>query len=668
MTIDSIAFGFFVYFFGLFFAGCFALFGGQWKKSVQLFVLVNVIGFITGILYLFNFAPKEIVLASWNWLFDFAPTINLLSAIFFTVISGVSALAGVYSMRYLELYKETYNPALTQFLTVVFVLGMQGVLLSNNGLAFMFFWEVMSISSFFLVMADKTSQSVRAAFLYFIMTHLGASAILGGFLILSGGNLFFNFADVAALSGNLSPMLVVLTFLLFLFGFGSKAGLVPFHVWLPEAHPQAPSNISALMSGLMLKVAIFGFIKIVFAMTNLPDWAGIVVIALGLLSALVGVLYAVVERDMKRGFAYSSVENMGIIFTMLGISIYLLSQSSDDSIVIISNIIVVFAIFHAINHALFKTALFLSSGIIINRFHSKRLEVMGGLAKIMPFFSFAFLIAILSASPLPPFGTFYGEWGLIENAISLLSSPLLSSVAMLIIFGSIALMGLIGGLAIFAMVKIFGISMLGLPRTAHIDERSEKTDFMLSVPVMTLGLGVLILGIFAKPIIGWLNGYGNILATSPSDESISAITSHLSSSMVFLILVIFLALTYALYNFFGKNVTEREYKTWDCGQSIDATMQYSATAFSGPIRFFFLHLLGRDKVLKSIAAVESNIWIRKYTFSLLLKSVWKDKLYQPIAGILNFLAQRVRVIQGGRIQYYLLFVLGTLIVTLIIVL
>ena len=668
ITIDLIAFGFFVYFFGLFFAALFALIGGQWKKSVQLFVLVNTLGFIAGILYLFNFAPKEIILGQWNWLFNFAPTVNLLSAIFFIVISFVSALVGIYSMRYLELYEKTYNPALTQFLTVVFVFGMQGVLFANNAFAFLFFWEVMSITSFFLVMADKTSQSVRAAFLYFIMTHLGASAILGGFLILSGGNLFFDFSDIAFLSSTLSPALAALAFMLFLFGFGSKAGLVPFHVWLPEAHPQAPSNISALMSGLMLKVAIYGFIKIVFAMTNLPAWAGLVVIALGLLSAIVGVLYAVIERDMKRAFAYSSIENMGIIFTMLGISIYLLSQSSADSIVIISNIIVVFAVFHAINHALFKTALLLSSGIAISRFHSKSLEAMGGLAKIMPFFSFAFLIAILSAVPLPPFGTFYGEWGLIQNAISLLRSPLLDSVAILVILGSIALMGLVSGLAIFAMIKIFGISMLGLPRTDHIEERAEKTDYMLSIPVMILGSGVLVLGIFAKPIIGWLNGNGGILATMPSDQSISAITSHLSSSMIFSLFVIFLALTYAVYNFFGSKVSERKYKTWDCGQSIDATMQYSATAFSGPIRFFFLHLLGRDKVLKSVAVVETNPWIRNYTFSMSLKSVWKDKLYQPIAGILNFLAERARVIQGGRIQYYFLFVLGTLIVTLIIVL
>ena len=667
MTIESIAFCFFVYFVGLLLSGCFAIIGGQWRKSVQLFVIVNIVGFIAGLSFLFGFSSKELVLGQWSSLFDFAPTVNILSGIFFTVIAGVSAMVGVYSMRYLELYEKTYNPALTQFLTVFFVLGMQGVLLANNSFAFLFFWEVMSIASFFLVMADRTQQSIRAAFLYFIMTHLGASAILGGFMILGSGSVFFDFSNIAIASASLTPTLSALTFCLFLFGFGSKAGLVPFHVWLPEAHPEAPSNISALMSGLMLKVAVYGFIKIVFSLIGLPTWAGLIVIALGLLSAIVGVLYAVIERDMKRAFAYSSIENMGIIFTMLGIALFVLAQSSKDSMIAMSNILVVFAIFHAINHAFFKTGLFLSSGVAINRFHSKRLEVMGGLAKLMPFFSFAFLIAILASAPLPPFGTFYGEWGLIQNVITLLHSSVLDPTALLIILGSIALLGLVSGLAVFAMIKIYGISALGLPRDKHVDRRSEKTDYLLSGPIMILGLGVVVLGIFAKSIIAWMNNYGSLLATASMKNTIAA-TSNLSSVGVFLMPVVFITLAYGAYKFFGSEAGEREYHTWDCGQPIDQTMEYSATAFSAPIRFFFLHLLGRDKKLKSVPVVETNPWIRSYTFELSFTSVWKDKLYAPIAAILNVLAQRVKMLQGGRIQYYLLFVLGTLIVTLIIVL
>jgi hydrogenase-4 component B len=666
MTIDVIAYGIFVYFLGLIISGIFSLIGGQWKKSAQLFILTNAVGFLTGFSYLIKFAPKQIILTEWNWLFHFSPTMSLLSAIFFVVISGVATLVGVYALRYLELYQETYNPALTQFLTVFFVLGMQGVLFANNSLAFMFFWEVMSVASFFLVMADKSESATKAAFLYFIMTHLGGGAILGGFLILSHGNIFFNLSDVAIASQNLSPQLLALTFALFLFGFGSKAGLVPFHVWLPEAHPEAPSNISALMSGLMLKVAIFGFIKIVFSLIGLPSWAGLVVIALGLISGVTGALNAVIERDIKRAFAYSSIENMGIIFTMLGVSLYLFSQHAPLAIVSMANVIVVFAIFHAINHSLFKTALFLSSGVIINRFHSKRLEVMGGLAKVMPIFSVAFLIAILSSMPIAPFGTFFGEWGFIQNLVNILHGSTLDPIVLIVLLITLAIIGLISALAVFAMIKIFGISMLGLDRSKHMEKRAEKTDYLLTFPILILASAVVVLGIFAKPIIAWMVANVGSLTNLENPEKV--VLSGLSSVLMFVVLAVILFLTYLAKKVFVKKESERTYHTWDCGQPINETMQYSATAFSAPIRFFFLHLLKRDKKIESVPVVQTNPWIRKYTFNLTFGSVWRDRLYQPVVDILNFFADRIKVIQGGRIQYYLLFVLGTLIITLIIVL
>lgn len=666
MSVNLLVYGVFVYFALLLVSGFLALNKKYLKGAQKLFVAANALGFAAGISYFASFAGQSIELIKWNGFFNFVPTLNLLSAIFFTVISGVSALVGVYSLRYLKLYKDTYNPTLTHFLSALFVLGMQGTLLANNAFGFLFFWEVMSISSFFLVFADKEEQSFKAAFLYFIMTHLGASAIMGGFLILSGGNIFFEFANLPAAIGNLPASLKVLSFILFLFGFGSKAGLVPFHVWLPEAHPQAPSNISAMMSGLMLKVAVYGFIKVAFTFSGLPAWIGIMVIALGLLSAVVGVLYAVVERDMKRAFAYSSIENMGIIFTMLGLALYVLSVSTDPAVAAFVNVMVVFAIFHALSHALFKTALFLSSGVVISRVHTKSLEFMGGIAKMMPVFSFAFLISILSSLPLPPFGTFYGEWGFIQNIINLLHSSALGTDVRIVMLFTIAIMGLVSGLAVFAMVKIFGISMLGLTRAHHLEKRDEKTDYLLTMPIMTLAALVIVLGIFAKSIVAFLVEKSFMLAYAGETSFEKA--SELSSVAIFLAAVLFGALVWAMKKYFHASKAEREYQTWDCGQPINSSMEYTATAFSAPVRFFFLHLLGRDKKINSIPVVETNPWIRKYTFNLVLRSVWKENMYEPVVQILNFFAERFKVIQGGRIQYYLLFVLGTLIVTLIIVL
>lgn len=666
MSVNLLVYGVFVYFALLLVSGALALNKKYLKGAQKLFVFANALGLAVGVAYFVSFAGQDIQLADWSGFFNFVPTLNLLSAIFFTVISGVSALVGVYSLRYLELYKDTYNPTLTHFLSALFVLGMQGALLANNAFGFLFFWEVMSISSFFLVFADKEEQSLKAAFLYFIMTHLGASAIMGGFLILSGGNIFFEFSQLSTAIGNLPASLKVLSFLLFLFGFGSKAGLVPFHVWLPEAHPQAPSNISAMMSGLMLKVAVYGFIKVAFAFSGLPAWTGIVVIALGLLSAVVGVLYAVIERDMKRAFAYSSIENMGIIFTMLGLALYILTVSSDPAIAAFANVLTVFAIFHALSHALFKTALFLSSGVVISRVHTKSLEFMGGIAKLMPLFSFAFLISILSSLPLPPFGTFYGEWGFLQNIINLLHSNVLGTDVRIVMLFTMAIMGLVSGLAVFAMVKIFGISMLGLSRAHHLEKRDEKTDYLLTMPIVALAGLVIVLGIFAKNIVAFLTEKSSMLAYS--GETAFNKASELSSVAIFLAAILFGTLVWALKKYFHACQTERQYQTWDCGQPINSGMEYTATAFSAPIRFFFLHLLGRDKKLVSTAVIETNPWIRKYTFKMSLTSIWKDKLYEPVAFILNFFAERFKVIQGGRIQYYLLFVLGTLIVTLIIVL
>ncbi len=657
-----IIFGVVVYFLGLVSSALLAFFGQSFKKGAHLFIFSNAIGFLSGLGYLLANPEDNFVLAHFTWFFQFAPRLNFLAAIFFLVISGVSFLVGVYSLRYLELYEKEYDPRLVQFLMAFFVLGMQGVLLANNTFAFLFFWEVMSMTSFFLVMTDKKPESIQAAFLYFIMTHLGASAILGGFLILGGGSFIFNLSDIHNASLNLSPAMRAMAFLLFVFGFGSKAGLVPFHVWLPEAHPQAPSNISAMMSGLMLKIAVYGFITIMLNLAHVPAWAGLIVLFLGLLSGVVGALYAAVERDMKKALAYSSIENMGIIFTMLGLAVYLLAL---DNYTLIAYSIMAFAIFHAISHAFFKTALFLSSGVVINRVHTKSLEMMGGLAKLMPFFSFAFLLAILASLPLPLFGTFYGEWGLIQNILSLLGEARMGAGSLIVLLIILSVVALISGLAIFAMVKVFAMSMLGLPHNLPTEKRAEKRDYLLVTPILSLGAGVLLLGFLAKFFIP------HIIISLQASSSLtplpifSPVPLKLSSMAVSGAIIVFGLLIYLGQKIFMTSKRERFYHTWDCGQAIDATMQYSATAFSAPIRFFFLTFIGRKKIMQSVAVLETNPWIRKYNFRLSIRPNWSHIFYEPIAKGLLIVAKKIRFIQNGRIQYYILFLLLALIGTLI---
>jgi hydrogenase-4 component B len=661
MLGEYIVFGVLFYFLSLFSSSVVALIDRPFFKATWLFVLSNTIGFLSGIMYFIGFFNQKITCAHFDWFLHFAPQITPLSAIFFVIVSGVSAIVGVYSVRYLKLYEGSYDPRIVQFLMSLFVLGMQGVIFANNTFSFVFFWEVMSITSFFLVFSDRSRQSISAAFLYFIMTHLGASAILGGFLILGGGSFFFDLADIRHASQELSPALRNGVFLLFIFGFGSKAGLVPFHIWLPEAHPQAPSNISALMSGLMLKVAIYGFAVVMLAMGDVSAWIGLVVLFLGLLSSVVGVLYAVVERDIKRAFAYSSIENMGVIFAMFGLAIYFFAQNSSVSVIGFS--IVAFALFHAISHALFKTALFLSSGVVINRVHTKSLDAMGGIAKMMPIFSFGFLFATLSALPIPPFGTFYGEWGFIQNVINAMRDMIMMPQTIILLLGALTVIGLVSGLAIFAMVRIFSISMLGLSHHDDMEKRDEKNDYLLIVPIIVLGGAVLTCGFFAQKIINALvlTIYN---AKNISLEEIYDPVHHMAFTIGWLIILCGMVM-FLLKKWTDKNTGKRIYHTWDCGQLINVTMQYSATAFCAPIRFFFLTFIGRKKTMTSQPVIASNPWIVKNTFRLSIRPKWSDILYAPIAKSLLFIADRTRFVQSGRIQYYILALLLALIFTFI---
>ncbi|MDP1833593.1 MAG: proton-conducting transporter membrane subunit [Candidatus Moranbacteria bacterium] len=662
---NFIIYGVYIYLTGMLVSAGMSLLRNHFRFANAILFLSNLAGFSAMVAYLANFPGRELVILQTGFFFDLKLSLDYLSSIFLLLTSGISGLVVVYSAEYLDRYRKTYDIQSVQSLMGIFIFGMVGVLLSANVVGFMVFWEIMSFASFFLVMSDRTKESLHAAFIYFVMTHLGAGAILGGFLILSGGSLGFEISGIAAASRNIPPDFLTVAFLLFFFGFGSKAGLIPFHIWLPEAHPQAPTNISALMSGLMLKIAVYGFLKTVMMFFHIPIWAALLVISLGIISALLGALYAVVEKDIKKAFAYSSIENMGIIFLMLGMAMCVMAKRTAGEIPLAAILLVTYAIFHAINHAIFKTGLFLSSGVIINRTHSKSLDMMGGLAKAMPIFSFIFLIIILASAALPPFGTFYGEWGFIRALIDLLQISGTKFASVTVFLTVLALFALVSGLATFAMIKIYAISMLGLPKLErHSDEKTD--DGLFVIPLAVIGFVMVALGIFAKNILGWLSGHiGEVFFGYAGDIP----DVQISSAQVFVIVAAFLLLSAAVYKLLsGNGRKEREYDTWNCGQPIDASMEYTATAFSAPIRFFFLPLLQRRKTIISVPVVNTNPWISKKSFSLDITSVWYDRLYKPAAKYVFWLAEKVRLVHTGRIQYYLLLLLSAIIITLMIAL
>ncbi|MBI2474046.1 hypothetical protein HYV70_05850 [Candidatus Uhrbacteria bacterium] len=630
--------------------------------SQVLLIMSGVLGAVGSMAFLFlskknSFDPVAIQQSFSFFGIQTGLTLDFFSALFFALVCIISVLCAIYSLSYLASMRDTYNLSVVDALVAAFVLGMQLVLLSQTPLAFLFGWEVMSITSFFLVMSDRTQTSIRAAVVYLIMTHLGAAAILAGFMLLAGGNPFSTFNDLSLIAGQASHTILLSAFGLFLFGFGSKAGLVPFHIWLPEAHPAAPSHVSALMSGVMLKIALYGFLRVLlFILPPISSAAYLMIVFLGLLSAIFGVLYAVVEKDFKKTLAFSSIENIGLMFTMVGTAFYLKSQG----LIPLSELLLNTCLFFAVGHALFKSGLFLVSGAIIHSVHSRSLEMMGGLAKRMPILSVSLCVLILAAAALPPFGPFFAEWVFLQSLVIgvTLASPFVKGI----LIGTLVITTLVGGLAIFAMVKLFAISMLGEPRTPQA-QSAHDPSWLILFPIIALSILVVVLGLFSPRILSLMEIQSPV-SFFVSMTSLSAGLGSIKPFFIGLFLVLCVIGVWLFRRVFTDVKNERLFHSWDCGQPIDASMEYTATAFSAPIRFFFRSLLGIRKSIEVHPLCEGNSWIAKRTITLHLRSIWMDFGYTPLGKVLIEINERVKKIQNGNIRFYLFLLLLTLLLTI----
>lgn len=417
------------------------------------------------------YTGKEPVFPAFGFLpgLDFTLEADSLSAGFILLIAAVVLGVSIYSIEYVEHTKSEARKNLQAALTNLFILAMLMVILAGNMVGFLIFWEIMSLSSLMLVLHDYTSEeNKKAGLFYFIMTSLSTSFLFMGFLSLFKltGSAEFGQLDYPTST-------LTLPFLCLFTGFGIKAGLVPFHKWLPYAHPAAPSSISALMSGVMLKVAIYGFLRFLLSVSTPELWWGTLILIAGSLSAVLGVIYALKESDIKRLLAYSSIENIGIIF--VGIGLYLIFKLEGlETLALLS---LVGACFHAFNHALFKSLLFLCAGSVVHATGTRNIEAFGGLVKRMPHTAALFLIGSVSIAGLPPTSGFVSELMLFQAYFysSALSDPLLK-VLLIITFSVFALTS---ALAAALFVKLFGITFLALPRTKCTKEATEVPKSML---------------------------------------------------------------------------------------------------------------------------------------------------------------------------------------------
>jgi hydrogenase-4 component B len=626
-----------------------SIIGAAGPVAACVFGLIPAIDALSGI-------PIAPVQARWNMpLGTISIGLDGLSALFVLAILVIGALSAIYGIGYMRPYGATRPLGASWFLFNVLNAAMLMVVLSRSVLLFLLAWEVMSISSFFLVAFENEKSEVRqASWTYLIATHLGTAFLLAMFLLLGRNSDTLDFSQL----GGLTPGLAGLCFVLAVVGFGTKAGIFPFHVWLPEAHPAAPSHVSALMSGVMIKTGIYGILRTITFLGAPPSWWGYMLIALGLISGVVGVLFAMAQHDLKRLLAYHSVENIGIIIIGMGIGLLGISMG----IPALAALGFSGCLLHVLNHAMFKSLLFMGAGSVAHRTHTREIDHLGGLIKKMPWTAATFLIGAVAIAGLPPLNGFVSEFliyiGAFKGSIAVKSG---SAAALLAVIAGLAL---IGGLATACFTKAFGIVFLGEPRSEHTAHACESEKSIL-FPMVVLAAGCLAIGLAGFRIVRALpfalEGLvpGGAALTRPELLLASGyLRTFTGGALAILALIALLAFIRSRL-LSGRSVTEAG--AWDCGYvKPTARMQYTASSFAQPIiDLFNVFQRGRKRFKAPKGYFPSTA-----SFETKTLDTSREHVYRPIFEGVEGLLKKVKVMQHGRIQLYVLYIVLTLAVLL----
>jgi formate hydrogenlyase subunit 3/multisubunit Na+/H+ antiporter MnhD subunit len=587
--------------------------------------------------------------------------LDALSAFFLLILGVAGAGISIFSAGYFRVGEGT-SPGLMGLQYHLFLASMAVVLLADDAYLFMVAWETMALSSYFLVTSQHRIPEIRrAGFLYLLIAHVGAICILLCFGVLQGGSWLFTFD--AMRSATLTPLLASTAFLLALLGFGAKAGLVPMHVWLPEAHPAAPSPVSAMMSGLMLKTAVYGMLRVSFDLLHVRFWQwGVLLLALGLFSALYGAIFAAVQTDMKRLLAYSSIENIGIIFAGIGLSILF----ETCNLHLFAALALCAALVHSLNHALFKSLLFLTTGSVLHATKQRNLGKLGGLIRRMPWVASMALVGTLAIAGLPPLNGFVSEWLLLQSFLFTPEIPH-EFVNMFVPLGA-AVLALTAALAAYVMVKFYGVVFLGQPREASLAD-AHDANLLERLGLVWLALGCILIGVMpqlalrpASVVTRKLLGQsilptGSIWWIAP----IAPKQASYSGLIMLLGIVGVVGITFLLVRLLAHGRTRRV-ATWDCGYPYqNARMQDTAEGFGQPIRHMFGTFFRMERDLPAPEESSPHYRIR------IEDRLW-HAIYLSIARAVQWLADVVGVLQGGSLSIYLLYSFLTLIVLLVFVL
>jgi hydrogenase-4 component B len=594
-----------------------------------------------------------------------------LSALFLGIIALLATSVSVYSFGYATGLLLRRNMGLLLFLYNAFLFSMVGVVMAGHAVLFIFVWELMSLTTFFLINFEhEEADSRRAAFLYIVMAHIGTALLTVMFVSLYAYTGSFSFESFRGAGARMPILVRSLVFLCATIGFGIKAGIIPFHIWLPEAHPAAPSNISALMSGVMIKTGIYGMVRVFFEFLgpDVPEWWGVLILIIAVSSSVLGVLYALMEHDLKRLLAFHSIENIGIILMGVGAALLFLSLGNKP----LAAIALIAGLYHVLNHATFKGLLFLGAGSVLHATHSRNIEELGGLIKRMPWTAFFFLIGAVAISALPPLNGFVSEW-LTFQAL-LLGFHIDDLTVKIAVPLTVALLALTGALAAACFVKAFGITFLGIARSEHAAEARESSPTMLvamgllAVLCVLFGVAPGLVVFVLDPLVSSSLGttLSGQVALSGGTVLIPQSTSTSISPPVLSGLLIAMTLLPVAAGFlFGGRLRKRVAQTWACGlQKIEPQMQYTATGFSKPIRMIFSNIFRATHEIE-ISEESSPYFHPQVKYQLKTESVFLKYLYEPVQHFVLNSARVVRRIQTGHIQSYLAYIFIILVILLL---
>lgn len=583
----------------------------------------------------------------------FAVGLDALSAVFLVAVFALSALSAVYGAAYVR--ESGYPPGRTWFFFNLFVAAMVLVLLARNAILFLMAWESMTLASFFLVTTDDADEAVQeAGWTYLVATHLGTAVLLVLFVLLGRESGSLDFSGFAARPGTAD-----LLFVLAVIGFGTKAGFLPLHVWLPEAHPAAPSHVSALMSGVMIKIGIYGLLRVLTVLGSPAVWWGWLLCAIGLTSAVVGVVFALAQHDLKRLLAYHSVENVGII--ALGLGVGLLGLCDDRPSIAVAGF--TGALLHVINHAGFKGLLFLAAGAVAHATGTRDINRLGGLIKAMPWTGLAFVTGAAAISGLPPLNGFISEWLIYTGSIEALLESGGASVAphLAVVVG----LALVGGLAAACFAKAFGIAFLGEARSPGAG-RAHEAPAAMYIPMLLLAVACALIGVLAPVVVGALQPAVAQLTRFPAETAsanLVATTRGLAGLVrLALALIVLAVLAVSARRYLLGRGRVGVGVTWDCGYAAPAArMQYTASSFAQPLTALFAGLLRQRREREG----PRGLFPKHARFATHTSDLFAERFYQPVFLRVGKWLAALRWLQHGQSHLYVLYIAVTLLVLLV---